>query len=309
LSAYAPRVLQRPLGRSGLTVSALGIGTNQLGRVVDEAGAKAIIDRAQQLGVTFIDTAESYGAGASEELLGKALAGRRKEFVVATKTGSKTEPGRLTRKSIAERLDASLARLATDYVDVYYLHFPDAATSLEESLRALDDAMRAGKIRHAAISNHDSWQVAEAVGIQQRQGWSPLVASQMEYSLVERTVEREMLPACEHFGVSIVPYSPLAGGLLTGKYERNVPPPPDTRFGRVPQQRSKFGSHENFDKVAAWSAFARERGHTVGELAVAWLLAHPVVCSVIAGVVRPEQLTQNAKATEWVLAPSEVAGL
>jgi len=258
--------------------------------------------------VTFIDTAESYGAGASEELLGKALAGRRHDFVLATKTGSKTDPGRLTRRSIAERLDASLARLATDYVDLYYLHFPDAATPLEESLRALDDATRAGKVRHAAISNHDAWQVAEALGIQQRQGWSPIVASQMEYSLVERAVEREMLPACEHLGVSIVPYSPLAGGLLTGKYERNVPPPPDTRFGRSPQ-RSKFLSDKNFEKLVGLTAFARERGHAVGELAVAWLLAHPVVCSVIAGAVRPEQLTANAKATSWILTLSEAAEL
>lgn len=298
----------RPLGRTGLQVSALGLGTNQFGRVVDEPGAKAILDRAQELGVNFIDTAESYGGGASEELLGKAVAGRRHDFVLATKTGLGSDPGRLTRKRIMQRLDASLARLATDYVDLYYLHFPDAATPLEESLRVLDDAVRAGKIRYAAVSNHAAWQVAEAVGIAQRHGWSPVAASQMEYSLVERAVEREMLPACEHLGVSLVPYSPLAGGFLTGKYERNVPPPPNTRFGRAPK-RSRYLSEENFEKLQGWTAFAQGRGHTVAELPVAWLLAHPVVCSVIAGATLPEQLAANATAVDWALALSEVSEL
>lgn len=298
----------RALGRTGVQVSSLGIGTNQFGRVVDEAGARAILDRAQELGVSFIDTAESYGAGASERLLGTALAGRRHEFVLATKTGAGSDPGRLTRSRIAQRLDESLARLATDYIDLYYLHFPDPATPLEESLRALEDAQRAGKVRYAAISNHAAWRVAEAVGIAERRGWSPVAASQMEYSLVDRAVEREMIPACEHLGVSLVPYFPLAGGFLTGKYERGAPPPPNTRFGRA-QQRSRYLSDENFDKLARWSAFASERGHTVGELAIAWLLAHPAVCSVIAGVTTPDQLSANAAAAEWPLSMDEVASL
>lgn len=298
----------RPLGRTGLQVSALGLGTNQFGRVVDEAGAKAIIDQAQQLGMNFIDTAESYGGGASEELLGKALAGRRDEFVVATKTGAGSDPGRQTRKRISQRLDASLKRLATDYIDLYYLHFPDASTPLEESLRVLEDALRAGKIRYAALSNHAAWQVAEAIGIAQRLGWAPISASQLEYSLVERAVEREMIPACLHLGVSLVPYFPLAGGFLTGKYERDVPPPADTRFGRA-QQRPKYLTAENFEKLTRWKAFAKERQHTVGELAIAWLLAHPAVCSVIAGATRPEQLAANATAAEWTLGLNEVTGL
>jgi aryl-alcohol dehydrogenase-like predicted oxidoreductase len=301
-------VKYRALGRTGLQVSALGLGTNQLGRAVDERGAKAIIDRALELGVNFIDTAESYATGVSEELLGKALADRRHGFVLATKTGAGTDPGRLTRKRIVERLDASLTRLGTDYVDLYYLHFPEATTPLEESLRVLEDVVRAGKARYAALSNHAAWQVAEGVGIAQRRGWSPVCASQMEYSLVERAVEREMIPACEHLGVSLVPYFPLAGGFLTGKYERNVPPPPNTRFGRAPQ-RSRYLTDQNFEKLERWSAFARERDHTVAELAVAWLLAHPVVCSVIAGATLPDQIAANAAATEWTLAPSEVAEL
>ena len=299
----------RALGRTGVQVSTLGLGTNQFGRVVDEAGAKAIIDRAQELGVNFIDTAESYGpAGKSEELLGSALAGRRNDFVLATKTGAGADPGRLTRKRIAQRLDESLARLRTDFIDLYYLHFPDASTPLEESLRALEDATRAGKIRYAALSNHVAWRVAEAVGIAERHGWAPVAASQMEYSLVERVVEREMIPACEHFGVSLVPYFPLAGGFLTGKYQRDVPPPADTRFGRA-QQRSRYLSDENFEKLERWRAFASEHGHPMSELAIAWLLAHPAVCSVIAGATRPDQLTANAKAAEWSLTMDEASSL
>jgi aryl-alcohol dehydrogenase-like predicted oxidoreductase len=207
-----------------------------------------------------------------------------------------------------QRLDASLGRLATDYIDLYYLHYPDSGTPLEESLSVLDDAVRAGKIRHAAVSNHAAWQLAEAVGIAQRRGWSPVAASQMEYSLVERDVERETVPACEHLGVSLVPYFPLAGGFLTGKYERNAPPPPNTRFGRAPQ-RSRYLSDENFERLDRWRAFARERGHSMGELAVAWLLAHPVVGSVIAGATTPDQIAANAKATEWELPLSEVGEL
>ena len=302
----------RSLGRTGVQVSTLGIGTNQIGRVVDEAGAKALLDRAQELGINFIDSAESYGPdGKSEALLGKALAGRRDEFVVATKTGAGNDPGRQTRKRILQRLDASLARLQSDYIDLYYLHFPDAATPLEESLRALEDATRAGKIRYAALSNHPAWQVAQAVGIQERHGWAPIAASQMEYSLVERTVEREMLPACASLGIGFVPYFPLASGFLTGKYEKDVTPPANTRFGRALQagQKPRYLSDENFAKLDKWKSFASERGHGVGELAIAWLLAHPVVCSVIAGATMPDQLTANARGTDWELTMKDVEGL
>ena len=299
----------RTLGRTGVQVSVLGLGTNQIGRVVDEAGAKALLDKAQEVGLNFLDTAESYGGnGLSETLLGRALAGRRHEFVVATKTGAGSDPGRQTRSRIARRLDESLARLQTDFIDLYYLHFPDPATPLEESLRALEDATRAGKIRYAALSNHPAWRVAEAAGIAASRGWSPLAASQMEYSLVERAVEREMVPACEHFGVSLVPYFPLAGGFLTGKYERGAPPPPNTRFGRA-QQRPRYLTDENFEKLEHWKAFAAERGHTMTDLAFAWLLAHPVVCSVIAGAVSPDQIAANARSVEWDLGASAIAEL
>jgi aryl-alcohol dehydrogenase-like predicted oxidoreductase len=299
----------RSLGRTGVQVSVLGVGTNQLGRVVDEAGAKAMLDRARELGVNFIDCAESYGGdGASETLLGKALAGRRHDFVVATKTGAGSDPGRLTRSRIARRLDESLRRLDTDFIDLYYLHFPDAATPLDESLRALEDASRGGKIRYAAISNHPAWRVAEAVGIAERNGWSPVVASQVEYSLVERAAEREMLPACAHLGVSLVPYFPLAGGFLTGKYERGVTPPANTRFGRA-KQPPRYLTDENFERLGRWQAFAKERGHEMVDLAFAWLLAHEAVCSVIAGAVSADQIAANAASVEWTLSLDEVADL
>ncbi len=298
----------RPLGRTGVQVSVLGLGTNQIGRVVDEAGARVMIDRALELGVNFIDTAESYGNGASEQILGKVLRGRRHEFVLATKTGAGSDAGRLTPTRIVQRLDESLRRLDTDFVDLYYLHFPDDATPLEESLRALEDAAAAGKIRHAAISNHAAWRVAEAVGIARAHGWSPVAASQMEYSLVERAVEREMVPACEHLGVSLVPYFPLAGGFLTGKYERGAPPPANTRFGRA-QQRPRYLTDENFDRLERWTAFARERGHAVVDLAFAWLLAHRAVCSVIAGATSADQIAANAASAAWTLSQDEVADL
>jgi aryl-alcohol dehydrogenase-like predicted oxidoreductase len=172
----------------------------------------------------------------------------------------------------------------------------------------MEDAVRAGRIRYVGISNHPAWRVAEAAGIAARNGWEPVAASQMEYSLVERAVEREMIPACEHLGVSLVPYYPLAGGFLTGKYERGVQPPANTRFGRA-QQRPRYLTDENFERLDRWKAFAKAQGHTMGELAIAWLLAHPVVCSVIAGATSSDQIATNARATEWRLTPEDAAQL
>lgn len=299
----------RPLGRTGVHVSAVGLGGNQFGTTCDAAQVARIVHRAIDLGVTFIDSAEMYGHGASEETLGKALADRWNDVFLATKTGAGDDPGKLSRQRIAERLEGSLRRLGTDHVDLYYLHRPDPTTPLEESQRALEDAVHAGKVRYAGISNHPAWQVAEAVGIAQRHGWTAVAASQMQYSLLERGVEAEMLPACEHLGLSLVPYSPLAAGFLTGKYEKGAPPPPNTRLGRAPGPAARRLTPDNFEKLERYRAFASARGHTVGELAVAWLLAHPVVCSVIAGAVSPEQVEANAKAAEWALTLDEVREL
>ena len=302
-------VQYRRLGSTGVQVSTVGLGGNQFGSTVDAAGTKAIIDRAQELGVNFIDSAEAYSNGASEECLGKALKGRWNDFVLATKTGAGNDPGKLSRGRIAQRLDASLQRLGTDHVDIYYMHFPDPSTPLEESLRALEDAVSAGKIRYAAISNHPAWQVAEAAGIVQRHGWQPLAASQVRYNLLDRSPEHEMIPALDHLGISLVPYSPLGSSFLTGKYAPGASPPPDTRFGRRPQAAAQYLTPEHFAKLDAWRAFAHGYGRTVGELAIAWLLVKKVVCSVIAGVTKPEQLAANAKAAEWALRADEVAAL
>lgn len=299
----------RPLGRTGVQVSAVGLGGNQFGSTCDAAQTKAIVDRALELGVNFIDSAESYGSGASEEVLGKALAERWNDVVLATKTGAGSDAGKLSRRRIVQRLEASLHRLGTDHVDLYYMHFPDPATPLEETLRAMEELVRAGKVRYVGISNHPAWQVAEAAGIAQRHGWSPVAASQARLNLLDRTAESEMIPACEHLGISLVPYSPLGGGFLTGKYAPDAPLAPNTRFGRRPQAGATYLTAERFAHVAGYRAFAEERGHTAGELAIAWLLAHPVVCSVIAGVTAPEQVAANVKAAEWSLTADEVREL
>jgi aryl-alcohol dehydrogenase-like predicted oxidoreductase len=302
-------VKYRPLGSTGVQVSAVGLGGNQFGSTVDAAGTKAIIDKAIEVGINFIDSAEAYSNGASEECLGKALKGRWNDVVLATKVGAGNDPGKLSRRRIAQRLDASLARLGTDHVDLYYMHFPDAATPLEESLRALEDAVRAGKIRYAGISNHAAWQVAEAAGIAQRHGWQPLAVSQVRYNLLDRSAEAEMIPACAHLGISLVPYSPLGSSFLTGKYVLGATPPPDTRFGRRPQAAAQYLTPDQFTKLDKWRAFADSHGRGVADLAIAWLLTKPVVCSVIAGVTKPEQVEANAKAADWALGAEEAMAL
>src|SRR6266702_4163201 len=214
----------RRMGLAGDIVSAVGLGTNQFGGRVDETGVAAIIDKALDLGVNFLDTAESYADGRSEELIGKTLKGKRHQFVVATKTGWASEPvGRLSRRQMLGKLESSLKRLQMDHVDLYYLHFPDPGTPLDESLRALDDMVRSGKVRYPAISNHPAWQVAEAAGICSIHDYAKPVVVQDQYILVSRMPDTELVPACWHLGLSLVPYSPLAGGFLTGKYRRDKP--------------------------------------------------------------------------------------
>ncbi len=307
----------RGLGRSGVRVSEIGLGTNQFGGTCDQATVTAIIDRAIGLGVNFIDSAESYAGGKSEETLGVALKGRWSEVVLATKTGApsggKSGPGdaggRLTRRRIVARLEESLKRLGTDCVDVYYFHFPDETTPLEESLRAMDDLVRDGKIRYPACSNYPAWQIAEMMAICDRRGYAPPVASQLRYNLLDRVVETEMLPACEHYGLSFIPYSPLAGGFLTGKYRRGTPPAKDTRFGRNARGGERWLTDTSFNALERLEPLAAQSGKPVGDLAIAWLLSRPVVSSVIAGAVTPEQVEEHVRAAEWVLSPDETREL
>ena len=298
------------MGLAGVRVSAVGLGTNQFGRRVDERGAAAVVNKALELGVNFIDTAESYSDGVSEELIGLSVKDRRHQFVIATKTGSASEPlGRLSRRQIVRRLEGSLKRLGTEYVDLYYLHFPDPGTALEESLRALDDMVRTGKVLYPAISNHAAWQVTEALAICDRGGYARPVVAQNEYNLLIRNAEAELLPACRRFGLSLVPYSPLAEGFLTGKYERSHPVRPGVRGYENKSFQQTWMTDAHFASLSRFEAFAKPRGHTIGDLAIAWLLAGPLVCSVIAGVTSPDQLERNVKAADWKLEPEELKAL
>jgi aryl-alcohol dehydrogenase-like predicted oxidoreductase len=294
-------------------VSEIGLGGNMFGGKCDIDATFAIIGRALELGVNFIDTAEGYTGGKSEELIGKVLAGRRHDVVLATKTGYRTVPqlpkgGRLTRRRIIESVESSLRRLATDYVDVYYFHYPDPLTPLEESLRAMDDLVTAGKIRYPACSNYAAWELVEMVDICERRGYALPATSQMPYNLLERSIEKEMVPACHYLGISIIPYSPLAGGFLTGKYRPDAPPPKGSRFDGTDRFRHML-SEENFAALDRCESFATSRGRTVADLAIGWLLAQPVVCSVIAGATTPEQVEQHVQAAEWSLSAQDMREL
>lgn len=303
----------RTLGRTGVQVSEIGLGGNMFGGKCDTAATAAIVSCALDLGINFIDTAEGYTGGASEEVLGKVLAGRRDEVVLATKTGYRTVPGyekggRLTRRRLMTAVEASLRRLGTDHIDLYYFHFPDPLTPLEESLRVMDDLVVAGKIRYPACSNYAAWEVATMSGISERHGYATPAASQVPYNLLDRAVEKEMVAACRYLGISIVPYSPLAGGFLTGKYQRGAPPPAGSRFHGTDRFRHIL-SDENFAALDRYQAFAGARGRTVGELAISWLLAQSVVCSVIAGATSPRQVEEHVRAAEWKLSTEDLSEL
>ncbi|MFQ5381463.1 MAG: aldo/keto reductase, partial [Dehalococcoidia bacterium] len=263
-------------------------------------------------GVNLFDTADVYGgAGTSEVFLGKALGARRQDVVVATKFGMEMAPGPYTsrgsRRYIVQACEDSLRRLGTDYIDLYQIHRPDPTTPIDETLQALDDLVRAGKVRYIGHSNFAGWQAAEAEFTARALGTSRFISAQNDYSLLNRAVERELVPACRAYDIGVLPYFPLASGLLTGKYTRGEAPPEGTRLAAWGPAANRFMSDRNWDKVEALQAFATERGHTLLELAFAWLLAEPSVGSVIAGATSPEQVEANVAAGEWHLAPEEKA--
>lgn len=295
----------RQLGHSGLKVSAVGLGCNNFGRRCSEEETRAVVHKALDLGVTMFDTADIYSAGVSEEFLGKALGARRKEIVLATKFGMPMQKGEYeggaSRRYIMLAVEASLRRLGTDYIDLYQLHFPDAKTPIEETLSALDALVRAGKVRYVGSSNYNGWQLADAAWITKTKGFAPYVSAQNNYNLLDRRIERELMPAADHFGVGIIPYFPLASGLLTGKYKRGAPVPNDSRAAANPDAAKRMLSDENFAMVEKLEDFARSRGKGILDIAVNWLLGQKTVSSVIAGATKPEQVEANVAAGSWAM--------
>jgi aryl-alcohol dehydrogenase-like predicted oxidoreductase len=301
----------RQLGNSGLQVSVVGLGCNNFGWRIDVEASRKVVDRALDLGVTLLDTADIYGKfGGSEEALGEILGARRKEIVLATKFGmAMDEEERLkgaSRRYIMRAVEASLKRLKTDWIDLYQVHRPDPLTPIEETLRALDDLVRQGKVRYLGCSNYAAWQVADAMWTSRDRLLNAFISCQDEYSLVMRDIERELMPAMQHHGLGLLPYFPLASGLLSGKYKRGALPE-GARLAAVQGLGQRYLTEENWQKIEKLEPFARERGRSLLELAFAWLLARPKVASVIAGATTPEQVEQNVKAAEWELVPADIA--
>jgi aryl-alcohol dehydrogenase-like predicted oxidoreductase len=302
----------RRLGSSTLEVSVVGLGGNNFGGRIDFDMSQRVVDVALERGINFIDTADSYGnRGGSEEALGQILGARRKSIVLATKFGlPMDEAGKLrgaSRRYIMQAVEASLKRLRTDWIDLYQLHRPDAQTPIEETLRALDDLVRAGKVRFTGCSNLSAAQVNEAQEIAKRHGLAAFVSCQDEYSLLARGIERELIPTAKAGGMGVLPYFPLASGLLTGKYRQGAPLPPGSRLSKNQRHAAEFISERNWRIVGALEAFAQHRGHSLLELAFSWLLHDPVVASVIAGATSSAQVEQNIAAAGWTLSAEELA--
>lgn len=303
----------RPLGKSGLVVSVVGLGGNNFGRRIGKEETRAVVDAALEAGINLIDTADTYGGqGASERFLGEALRGRRDQVLVATKFGSDLAGlygpdwgARGSRRYIRRAIEGSLERLGTDWIDLYQYHFPDGATPIEETLAALDELVKEGKCRYVGSSNLAAWQVADADWVARSGGLTRFVSAQNEYSLLERDAERELLPACERFGVGVLPYFPLASGLLTGKYRRGHPAPPGTRLAQRPERLTERA----FDCLEAIEKYAADRGRSVLDVAIGALAETPAVGSVIAGATKPEQVRANAEAADWVPSGSDLAAL
>ncbi|MCC3270476.1 aldo/keto reductase [Arthrobacter gengyunqii] len=300
------------LGTSGLTVSTVGLGCNNLGRpgtrTEEQAGTDAVVNAAIDAGITLFDVADSYGAvpGLSEEMLGKALGGRRDDIVLATKFGMDMKgangrdfDARGSRRYIVKAAEASLRRLGTDWIDLYQFHTPDPLTPIEETLAALDDLVTSGKVRYIGHSNRAGWEIAEAEFTARMGGFTPFISAQNHYNLLDRRAELEVVPAAEAYGLGILPYFPLANGLLTGKYSSGKAP----EGSRLTHSRQNLLEKADLDQLAEFGTFAKDRGLTEVQVAFSWLAAQPAVSSVIAGATSVEQVQQNAEAASWE--PSE----
>jgi aryl-alcohol dehydrogenase-like predicted oxidoreductase len=306
----------RRLGTSGLVVSVVGVGCNNFGRKLDVDGTREVVDAAIDAGITLFDTADIYGTphGSSEECLGAALKGRRDEVVLATKFGmdmgglnGNDFGARGSRRYIVRAVESSLRRLETDYIDLYQLHQPDPATPIDETLAALDDLVRSGKVRYLGNSNFAGWQIADADWTARAAGHTPFISAQNRYSLLQRDVEAEVVPACEQFGLGLLPFFPLDSGLLSGKYQRGERPADGTRLS-LDRYRTVL-ENADWNRVEALTAFGADRGHSLLEVAIAGLAARPAVTSVIAGATTAEQVRANAAAGAWQLTPADLAAL
>jgi aryl-alcohol dehydrogenase-like predicted oxidoreductase len=309
------RVETRTIGKNGPKVSTVGLGCNNFGGRIDLGATQKVVDAALDAGITLFDTADIYGGrtynnyGGSEVDLGKALGSRRKDIVLATKFGmamddAGTKQG-AKRGYIMKAAEDSLKRLNTDYIDLYQVHTPDPKTPIEETLRALDDLVKQGKVRYIGCSNFSNAQIDEAMATLQKLNLASFVSSQEEYSLVVRDIESDPLPSVKKHGLGLLPYFPLASGLLTGKYQRNTPAPKGTRFAAGGPMSNRYMNDKNWAIVEKLEAFCAERGKTLLELAYSWLLSHDFVPSVIAGATKPEQIGQNVKAASWKLSAAE----
>jgi len=302
----------RNLGRSGLRVSSIGLGCNNFGGRIDLEATRKVVHRAFDLGITLFDTADVYGErGGSETCLGKVLGDRRKDIVLATKFAMPMDGAEVlkgaSRRYIMRAVEDSLRRLKTDWIDLYQQHRPDPLTPIEETLRALDDLVRQGKVRYVGCSNLPAWQVVEAQWTARHKSLNPFISCQDEYSLVVRdVVEPELAPAMRQYGMGLLPFFPLASGLLTGKYKRNTPLPADTRLANTPRLADRYLTERNWQIAERLDDWARAHGHTLLELAFSWLLAQTPVSSVIAGATKPKQLDANVRAGDWKLTGAEL---
>ncbi len=302
----------RNLGNSGLRVSAVGIGCNNFGQRLDVEGTRKVIHKAIDLGITLFDTADVYGnRGGSETAMGEVLGDKRKDIVLATKFGMPMDDAGVkkgaARRYIMNAVEDSLKRLKTDHIDLYQQHNYDPLTPIEETLRALEDLISQGKVRYVGCSNLPAWRVVEAQLTARAINTHPFISIQDEYSLVVRDLEKDLQPMAKEYKLGILPYFPLASGLLTGKYKRGSDAPAGTRFALVPRLRDRYVNDKNIAIVEKLEAFATARNHTMLELAFSWLASRSQVTSVIAGATRPEQVEQNAKAIDWKMTADEIA--
>ena len=303
---------QRQLGTTPLKVSAVGLGCNNFGLRIGNDAARVVIHKALDLGITFFDTADVYGhRGGSETCLGQYLGARRKDIVLASKFGNAMDDAGTmkgaSRRYIMTAVEASLKRLKTDWIDIYQLHRYDTTTPLEETMGALDELIQQGKIRYAGISTVAAWRLVDMQWTATHHGLHPLTTCEVEYSLLVRDPERELIPAMQAHGMGLLPYYPLASGFLTGKYRRNAAMPADARLAKGKRYEEMFMTDANWTRVENLTAFCAQRRRTLLELAFSWLAAQPVVASVIAGATQPEQLESNVNSADWALTPEELA--